>query len=86
MIYDFYILTNDGLKNSLVESPSDFSCAPFGFVPYRHISSCDCDPLVLEDFWRCVDDVLTANNLLSTDYVRAVRAYSNGNLYGEYPS
>lgn len=86
MIYDFYILTTNGLKNANVESLHDFSCAPFGFVSYRQPSSCDCDPDVLEDFWRCVDAVLAANNLLSTDYVRAVRAYSNGILYGEYPT
>lgn len=84
MIYDFYILTSDGMKNATVISDSDFDCAPFGHVPYRVISSCTCAPSILDDFWRCVDDVLTIHNLTSAEYVRAVRAYSDGKLYGEY--
>lgn len=84
MQYDFYILTTDGLKNATVTSEIDFDCAPFGHVPYRVISSCDCDPPVIDDFWRCVDNVLESNNLTSDKFIRAVRAYSNGKLYGEY--
>lgn len=83
MQYDFYILTTEGMKNATVTTDSDFDCAPFGYVPYRAVSSCTCEPQVLEDFWTCVDIVLTINNLTSTDYVRAVRAYSNSKLYGE---
>ena len=77
-------MTTQGLKNATVETNSDFDCAPFGFVPYRVVSTCDCEPNVIEDFWDCVDTVLSNNNLTSTDFVRAVRAYSNGKLYGEY--
>ena len=84
MQYDFYIMTTQGLKNATVTTDSDFDCAPFGFVPYRVVSTCDCEPQVIEDFWNCVDTVLSKNNLTSTDYIRAVRAYSNGKLYGEY--
>lgn len=84
MIYDFYIMTTQGLKNATVETNSDFDCAPFGFVPYRVVSTCDCDPPIIEDFWNCVDTILVDNNLTSTDFVRAVRAYCNGKLYGEY--
>lgn len=84
MIYDFYIMTKDGLKNATVTTDSDFDCAPFGFVPYRIVSTCDCEPQVIADFWDCVDKVLLENNLKSTDYVRAVRAYSDGKLYGEH--
>jgi len=83
MQYDFYILTTEGMKNATVTTDSDFDCAPFGYVPYRAVSSCTCEPQVLEDFWTCVDSVLTVNNLTSNDYVRAVRAYSNSKLYGE---
>lgn len=85
MIYDFYVLTTQGMKITEVETVSDFSCAPFGYVPYRVVSTCTCEPSVISEFWRCVDLVLEANNLTSADYVRAVRAYSNGVLYGEYP-
>jgi hypothetical protein len=84
MIYDFYILTTDGMKNATVTTNSDFDCAPFGYVPYRAISSCTCEPEILEDFWNCVDQVLSNNNLTSAEYIRAVRAYSNNILYGEY--
>jgi hypothetical protein len=83
MQYNFYILTTDGMKNATVTTDSDFDCAPFGYVPYRVVSTCTCEPQVLEDFWACVDNVLTAHNLTSNDYIRAVRAYSNGKLYGE---
>jgi hypothetical protein len=83
MQYDFYILTTDGMKNATVTTDSDFDCAPFGYVPYRVISTCTCEPQVLEDFWMCVDNVLTVHKLTSNDYVRAVRAYSNGKRYGE---
>lgn len=83
MQYDFYILTTEGMKNATVTTDSDFDCAPFGYVPYRAVSSCTCEPQILEDFWTGVDNVLTVNNLTSTDYVRAVRAYSNSKLYGE---
>lgn len=86
MQYDFYILTTEGMKNATVNVNSDFECAPFGYVPYRAISTCTCEPAVITDFWDCVDQVLLANNLSSTDYIRAVRAYSNGKLYGEYDS
>lgn len=85
MIYDFYILTTEGMKNYNVTSDSDFDCAPFGYVPYRVTSTCTCAPAVLNDFWRCVDNVLEANNMNSSQFVRAVRAYSNGQLYGEHP-
>ena len=84
MQYDFYIMTTQGLKNATVTTDSDFDCAPFGFVPYRVVSTCDCEPQVIEDFWNCVDNVLTHNNLTSTDFIRAVRAYSDSKLYGEY--
>ena len=84
MQYDFYILTTQGMKNSTVTSDSDFDCAPFGYVPYRVVSTCTCEPEVIDDFWTCVDIVLSENNLSSSDYIRAVRAYSNGKLYGEF--
>jgi hypothetical protein len=84
MQYDFYILTTDGMKNATVNVDSDFECAPFGYVPYRVTSTCTCEPSVIEDFWNSVDSVLSAYNLTSTDYIRAVRAFSNGKLYGEY--
>lgn len=84
MIYDFYILTTDGMKNATVTTDSDFDCAPFGYVPYRVISTCTCPATILNDFWNCVDTVLATHSLSSTNYVRAVRAYSDGKLYGEY--
>ena len=84
MQYDFYIETVDGMKNSTVTSSYDFSTAPFGVVPYKDRGSCTDSQAVLDDFWRCVDDVLFANNLTSAQFIRAVRAYSNGKLYGEY--
>ena len=84
MQYDFYIETTDGMKNSTVTSIYDFSTAPFGVVPYNERGSCTDSQSLLDDFWRCVDDVLVANDLTPTDFIRAVRAYSNGKLYGEY--
>ena len=83
MQYDFYILTTDGMKNATVTTDSDFDCAPFGYVPYRVISTCTCEPQVLEDFWMCVDTVLATHNLTSDNYIRAVRAYNNGKRYGD---
>lgn len=83
MQYDFYISTTQGIKNSTVNSIYDFSAAPFGFVSYRNICTCECEQLLIDDFWRCVDDVLLANNLSSDDFIRAIRAYSNDKLYGE---
>ena len=85
MKYNFYVLTKQGLKNHWVESASNFDCAPFGFVPYRVISTCQCEPAVIEEFWRCVDEVLAAHSLTSSDYQRAVRAYTIvGDLCGEF--
>lgn len=83
MQYDFYILTEQGIKNSLVNSTYDFASAPFGVVPYRQTGSCECEQTIIDDFWRCVDEVLSANQLVAADFVRAVRAYSNDKLYGE---
>lgn len=84
MQYNFYILTTNGMKNATVNVDSDFHCAPFGYVPYRVTSTCECSPEVLTSFWNCVDQVLEAHNLTSNDFIRAVRAYSDGILYGEY--
>lgn len=84
MQYDFYIETVDGMKNSTVTSTYDFSTAPFGVVPYGERGSCTDSQSLLDDFWRCVDDVLAANNLTSSQFIRAVKAYSDGKLYGEY--
>jgi hypothetical protein len=83
MQYYFYVMTTEGLMNGIVDSDSDFTLAPFGFAPYRDTSS-ECDSATLDDFWRCVDMILTINNLTSEHYVRAIRAYSDGKLYGEY--
>jgi len=83
MEYNFYILTNDGIKNATVNTDSDFDCAPFGYVPYRVVSSCTCEPKVIEDFWSCVDMVLEKHGLTSYDFVRAIKAYCNGKNYGE---
>lgn len=83
MRYDFYILTTDGMKNATVDVASEFDSAPFGYVPYRVISSCTCESQMIEDFWTSVDIVLTVHNLTSSNYIRAVRAYSNGKRYGE---
>ena len=83
MIYEFYILTSNGLVNHSVESSHDFSQAPFGYVSYRAPCSCECSQEVLDDFWNCIDQVLIANKLTPSDFIRAVRAYSNGKLFGE---
>lgn len=83
MQYTFQILTTEGLKESTVESDLDFSCAPFGYVPYRVISTCECDQTIIDGFWNCIDIVLYDNNLTSENYIRTIRAYSNGKLYGE---
>ncbi len=83
MQYTFYILTNDGLKSGVIQSNTDFSCAPFGFVPYRKPSSCECSPEILDDFWNCIDAVLAQNNLTSIDFIRAVRAEVDNTIYGE---
>lgn len=85
MQYEFTILTDCGIKTALLNSNSDFECAPFGFVPYRVTSTCDCEPAVIADFWQCVDLVLAAHGLTSQNFVRAVRAYkSDGSLCGEF--
>lgn len=83
MNYDFYIETVYGLKNYNVSSIYDFSYAPFGVVPYKENGSCTLAQNVIDDFWRCVDEVLQNNNCTSQDFIRAVRAYSDGKLYGE---
>jgi hypothetical protein len=83
MIYNFFILTTEGLKSANVDSNHDFNCAPFGGVPYRVVSSCDCDPPVIEDFWRCIDEVLSKNQLTSVNFIRAIRAESGNTVYGE---
>jgi hypothetical protein len=84
MIYDFYILTTEGMKDAIVESQYDFSETPFGVVPYRERGSCTVDQTVLYSFWDCVDVVLSDHNLSSTDFISAIRAYSDGKLYGIY--
>jgi hypothetical protein len=83
MIYNFYIQTTDGIKNAEVESSFDFSTAPFGGVPYKQQCSCECAAELIADFWRCVDSVLDQTNITSDMFVRAIRAYSNGKIYGE---
>jgi hypothetical protein len=84
MEYRFQILIKSGIIESLVQSESDFSCAPFGYVPYRVISTCECEPQVIDDFWNCVDIVLQNNNATTDDYIRAVRAYVGDTIYGEH--
>jgi hypothetical protein len=83
MDYKFFILTTDGVVSANITSECDFSCAPFGYVPYRVVSSCECDPPVIEDFWRCIDEVLSENQLTSMNFIRAIRAESENNIYGE---
>jgi hypothetical protein len=83
MDYRFFILTTNGIKSADVISEHDFSCAPFGAVPYRIVSSCECSPEVIADFWRCIDDTLLQNNLNSDNFVRAIRAESENSVYGE---
>lgn len=84
MDYNFHVLTLQGQKSAIVTSEHDFICAPFGFVPYRVKSSCECPDEVIQDFWRCVDEVLTHHRLSFKDYIRAVRAYKyDGTLCGE---
>lgn len=85
MEYKFQILTTEGIKESIVESDSDFSCAPFGYVPYRFISTCDCSQEILDDFWRCIDVVLQNNNLTSENYIRSICAENSfGIKVGEF--
>lgn len=84
MQYDFYIETTEGMKNAIAISMYDFSTAPFGVVPYGERGSCIDSQVILDDFWRCIDDVLFANNLDSSHFIRATRAYCDGKLYGEY--
>lgn len=84
MIYNFYILADTGLINSQVESDVDFSCAPFGFARYRTASTCNCEPAIIDEFWRCIDNVLVSNDKTSNNFIRAVRAIdTNGKVYGE---
>ena len=83
MIYDFYILSDTGIISAQVNSDSDFSCAPFGFARYRTASTCNCEPSIIQDFWRCVDDVLVYHNKTSNNFIRAIRAINNNTIHGE---
>lgn len=83
MQYKFYVLTTAGLVSGDIESDQDFINAPFGYVPYRVVSSCECTSELLDSFWQAVDQVLTINGLTQQDYIRAVRAYRDGVLIGE---
>jgi len=88
MRYKFYILTSGNIvKSGEVDTDTNFSCAPFGFVPYRSGCSCTCSPEDLESFWDCIDQVLKQNTLTSSDFVRAIKAESEGGVIGEvgYP-
>ena len=85
MIYDFYILTTQGVKNATVESPYNFTGAPFGGVPYRSPSTCQLSEVIVDSFWNCVDSVLSQNSLESSDFIKAELAYSDGVLYGVNP-
>jgi hypothetical protein len=86
MDYTFYILTTNGKVSGNVTTDTDFDCAPFGHVPYRIVSSCDCDPPVIDDFWKSIDLVLAQNNLTSSEFVRAMYATTpDGKHYGELP-
>jgi hypothetical protein len=84
MEYRFQILIKTGIIESLLQSESDFSCAPFGYVPYRVISTCECESQVIDDFWNCVDIVLQNNNATTDDFVRAIRVYAGNTIYGEH--
>ena len=83
MDYKFFILTTDGIKSANTASECDFSCAPFGAVPYRAVSSCDCSPEIIADFWKCIDDTLEKNGLTSDNFIRAIRAELGSIVYGE---
>lgn len=83
MQYNLYIETTQGMKNAMVDSPYVFFGAPFGYVPYRKAGSCELDQTIIDDFWRCVDIVLEQNELTADDFIRAVRAFGNSNMYGE---
>lgn len=83
MQYDFYIETTQGIKHTIIQSQYEFSGAPFGFVPYRFTGSCQLDQIIIDDFWRCVDLVLQDHNLSSDHFIRAIKAYSSGIIYGE---
>jgi hypothetical protein len=84
MNYEFFILTTDGIVSANVTSEHDFSYAPFGWVPYKAISSCECKQEVIDDFWRCVDIVLNENNVNSSNFIRAIRAEIDDKIYGEF--
>lgn len=84
MNYKFYILCDTGVTHADVSSDADFSCAPFGFARYRTASTCTCDPTIINEFWRCVDDVLLANDKTSNNFIRAIGAIDDAeNVCGE---
>lgn len=84
MNYRFYILCDTGITQADVSSDVDFSCAPFGFARYRTASTCNCEPIIISEFWRCVDDVLVANDKTSNNFIRAIGAVDiNNKTYGE---
>jgi len=83
MKYTFQILTTQGMIQGDVESEIDFNNAPFGYVPYRAICSCECSQEVIDGFWNSVDMVLQQNNLTSSEYVRAIRAITENHICGE---
>ncbi len=84
MEYDFYIETTSGIKSAKVNSNFDFEGAPFGVVPYKKFGSSELSVEIIDNFWECVNQVLLEHNLTSDTFIRAIRAYSNGKLYGEY--
>ena len=85
MKYNFEILTTQGMIESQVDSEYNFNGAPFGYVGYRALSSCTLDQAIIDDFWRCVDEVLAAHDLGPENFSHAVRTYLNGELIGFLP-
>ena len=85
MKYKFKIDTINGVIEHEIESEVDFNCAPFGFVPYRSICTCECNQTTINAFWDIIDVVLQAKNLSTDKFVRAVCAVDeNGVIYGEH--
>ena len=84
MEYYFKILTTDGVKYGTVISSEDLYDCPFGAVAYRARCSCERTQDIIDEFWRCIDEVLVQNNLTSSEFVRAMNAIVDGiTLYGE---
>jgi hypothetical protein len=78
-----YLETTIGIISSKIVTNLLNSELPFGYVGYRDKCTTNLSEEIISEFWNTVDEVLTNNNLTSSEFIRAVRVINGNIIIGE---